>query len=135
MANPRTYRAAGTPPVAQQTPQTDQAETEEQSTPPPAVDPATVVWAGLNAAEAIAEVLGPRADRRTGDPEADCVAAIRELARYGKESDLWRRLILHVLHDLYVPENRDVWLRVAERVGHTKSTTWAWAHRGSDGDQ
>lgn len=100
----------------------------EQTTEPERYDVTTVVWGGLNADEALERILGPRENLRTGDPLTDCLAAMRELDALLAGVPLWRRLVLHVLYDLYLPANDDVWLRVGQAIGRPKSTTYAWAH-------
>lgn len=124
----------------QQTPRADREDTAAQFTPgdpehvdegvefPAACDPARVVACGMNALDAIAEVLGPRPDRRSGDLEADCLAVMAELARHSRQFRVWRKLVLHVLHGMYKTLGGDAWDAVGRRTGYPKATVWAHAH-------
>jgi hypothetical protein len=82
----------------------------------------------MTGAEAVGYVLGPQPDWRTGDAEADCLAAMEAIDRYRQDMVLWRRVILHHLYDIYHQPDEDIWLKVAQEIGQTKSTTWSWAH-------
>jgi hypothetical protein len=93
--------------------------------------PEDVYGDGSNAAEALAAILG---DRVTGDIEADCAAAIRAIDEWQRELPRRRALILHLLHAWYYrqptedPTDRNVWMRVARRVGRAYTTVHDWAH-------
>lgn len=137
MPQPRTYRtgtAVPTTPVVPEPPPASPVAPEPPSPPQPSVDLSDVWAAGMTADEALVNVLGPRPDRRTGDPEADCLAFMRELEDYARVLPLSRKLVLHALYTIYHPDNDDVWLRVARSVSRAtgrnvpKSTAYSWAH-------
>lgn len=140
MPTPKTYHQAPPALPTQQTPRHDREDTAAQFTPgevehvdggeefPPACDPTRVVSGGMNALDAIAEVLGPRPDRRTGDLEADCLAVMAELTRHSRNFRVWRKLVLHVLYGLYKALGGDAWDAVGRRTGYPKATAYAHAH-------
>jgi hypothetical protein len=104
------------------------------SSQPNMIDAEQIFADGVNAADALAAILGE--DNVTGNNQVDCRAAMQAIDEWLANLDARRAVILHLMFNDYARrgENRarhqrNNWVWVAGQVRHPMATVSKWAHK------